>query len=197
VSGIVVSELALLLAKKAANYAQDWALKDVRPRGKFLGRCGEIPVPDDQVFAAGYDRGTPCCYVVQDASDSLRWRHESGVEYLIPNMLISDGGSTPRWSRILFKRWMDLNPFGKFKFAFFLHDGIFRNGGCMVRVNENAPWQFVEMDMSVANLILFQACTSLGGNNIECHGIFEGVEKGGRRYWLEHERRRESAKKVG
>ena len=183
-----VSALIPILAKKAQEYAEDWAKKDARSRGTFCGSCAEYPVDSVAAVQAGYSANTKCVFLFPDLSDPLRLVHESGVQYLVGSC-VSDGGSTPPPLREPCKEWIDLEPFGKLKRAFFLHDCIYRDGGVFVRRSDDEDWQWMKCTKKMADLIFFQAMTACGANNIECRAIYAAVLVGAGIAWKNHRNR--------
>ena len=65
---LTVKSISVLLAKKAADYAKNWAQKSARPRGHFEGKYTDHPV-DDVAAAVSYT------HLERDDFGSLYFRH--------------------------------------------------------------------------------------------------------------------------
>lgn len=178
-----VAAILSVLARKAIDYAKNWAVKSVRPRGSWMGKASATSVEAPAAVQAGYKSGTPCRLIIADEQDPLRWRHESGVEYRVGDG-ISDGGSTPSLLRGIVKSWADIDPFGRHAFAFYFHDACYRDGGCFVRKDADSKWEWLRLDRAVADLLFFQAMTACdGARNAEVRAIYHAVRRGGLGAW--------------
>lgn len=183
-----IATLISFLARKAEEYAKEWAMTSTRSRGTFAGTALEIPVDSAEAGRAGYNPKTKCVFVMPNDLDPLRFVHESGTQYLVSSG-VSDGGSTPPFSRGACKEWADLQPFGKLKNAFFLHDGLYRDAGCFVRKDDSSAWEWMRVDRSMADLLFFQAMTACDANNLEVWGIYRAVALGAGPAWASHRAR--------
>ena len=201
----IAAKLAKRLASIALVYARNWAMKEARVRGEFRGKFGlEIDAAPEVALQAGYRAGTPCKFVVNSPLDPLHFAHESGYDYMFDTPLVTDGGSTPKLARKACKDWADLEPFGRFKFAFFFHDAAYRDAGCWVRLPRavavehgvevepgasKTKWVWMRLTRVMADTLLFQMMPSCGGRNGEVNAIFRAVRVGGRRAWRRHRMR--------
>ena len=183
-----VASILSVLARKAIEYAKNWAVKSARPRGKWLGKASESPVDDEAAVQASYKSGTPCRLILADEKDPLRWRHESGVEYRVGDG-ISDGGSTPGFLRDTVKSWADIEPFGRHAYAFYAHDSFYRDGGCFVRKTPGAGWEWMRMDRGQADFLFFQMLCSTG-RRAEVFAIWRAVRRFGGRPWAVYRKRK-------
>ena len=186
-----VASILSILARKAIEYAKNWAVKSARSRGTWQGKASVTPVDDDAAVQAGYKSGTPCRLIIADERDPLRWRHESGVEYRVGDG-ISDGGSTPEFLRDTVESWADIEPFGRHSHAFFAHDSFYRDGGCFVRKTPGAEWEWMRLDRGQADFLFFQMLCSTG-RRAEVFSIWRAVRRFGARPWAVY-RKREAAK---
>ncbi len=182
-----VASILSILARKAIEYAKDWAMKSARPRGEWLGKVSATPVDDVAAVQAGYKSGTPCRFILADEKDPLRWRHESGVEYRVGDG-ISDGGSAPDFLRDRVRAWADIEPFGRHAFAFFAHDSFYRDAGCFVRKTPDAEWEWVRLNRGQADLLFFQMLCSTG-RRAEVFAIWRAVRRFGGGPWAMYRRR--------
>ena len=195
------------LAKK---YAKQWALKKARVRGEWIGSWEmETEVSEEAAAQAGYNPRTPCRLVVAGEPDPRRFRHEGGWEYMADTPLITDGGSTPQIARNACKEYADLEPFGKFKDAFYFHDASYLSRGCWVRMpredankhgldiplgSDMSVWTWMPLTRAMADTLLFQMMSD--GRNGEINAIFRAVRVGGGRAWRAH-RERERGRSTG
>ena len=185
-----VATLLSILARKALEYAKDWAMKSARPRGEWLGKTSDTPVDDVAAVQTGYTSGTPCRLIIADAQDPLRWRHESGVEYRVGDG-VSDGGSSPGVLRERVKPWADIEPFGRHAFAFYAHDSFYRDAGCFVRKSSDSEWEWMRLNRGQADFLFFQMLCSTG-RQAEVFAIWRAVRRFGGRPWAVY-RKREAA----
>ena len=208
-AGLIVAKI---LAGLAVEYAKKWATKKARIRGQWLGRAPmEMPVDEAAAEQAGY-AGAECRFVAHDARDPLHFAHESGYDYMFDTPLITDGGSTPKLARKACKDWADLEPFGRFKFAFFFHDAAYRDAGCWVRLPRSVAvehgvkvepgasktkWTWMRLTRGMADTLLFQMMPSLDGRNGEINAIFRAVRVGGGGAWKRHRRRQDNGGSLG
>ncbi len=199
----IAAKLAKRLASIALDYARNWAMKEARVRGEFRGKFGlEIDAAPEVALQAGYRAGTPCKFVVNSPLDPLHFAHESGYDYMFDTPLVTDGGSTPKLARKACKDWADLEPFGKFRWAFYMHDAGYRDAGLWVRLPKEVgvahgfeimpggktDWVWFPMSRAMVDTILFQSMPSLGGANGEVNAIFRAVRLGGGKAWKRHRR---------
>lgn len=182
-----VASILSILARKAIEYAKNWAVKSARPRGEWLGRASDASVTDEAAVQAGYKSGTPCRLIIADEKDPLRWRHESGVEYRVGDG-ISDGGSTPAFLRDTVKSWADIEPFGRHAHAFYAHDSFYRDGGCFVRKTPAAEWEWMRLNRGQADFLFFQMLCSTG-RRAEVFAIWRAVRRFGGRPWAAYRKR--------
>ena len=175
-----VATLLDILTRKALDYAKNYAMKSARPRGEWRGKADEYPCDDEAVRQAGYKPGTPCRFVCSRVSHPLRFRHESGVEYLVGDG-VSDGGSTPPFLRKPCAAWADLEPFGAHKYAFYLHDAMYHDGGVFAR-KDGDDWRWLKLNRAQADFLFLQALTATG-RNAEVFAIWRAVRRGGARAW--------------
>ena len=185
-----VASILSILARKAIDYAKNWAVKSARSRGTWMGKASDAAVTDEAAVQAGYKSGTPCRLIIADEKDPLRWRHESGVEYRVGDG-ISDGGSTPGFLRDTVKSWADIEPFGRHAPAFFAHDSFYRDGGCFVRKAPDAGWEWMRLNRGQADFLFFQMLCSTG-RRAEVFAIWRAVRRFGGRPWAAY-RKREAA----
>jgi len=199
--GIVI---ARMLAKVALKYARNWAMKEARVRGEWVGELqSEKPVCREAAVQAGYCADSKCRLVLNAGRSPLFFRHESGYDYKFETPLITDGGSTPRMARGLVKKWADLEPFGKFKIPFYQHDSNYANAGCWVRLPReealkygvpvgpravHTDWVWMPLSRVMADTLMFQ-CMPCGGRNGEVNAIFRAVRVGGGAAWRRHRER--------
>ena len=197
--------IAKALEKVARDYVVHWATKQARVRGEWIGRNPvECPVCKEAAVEAGYSEKDECRLVVHDSFDPLRFRHESGYEYMFDTPLVSDGGSVPKLAQEACKSWAELSPFGKFKRDFYFHDAAYRDAGCWVRLPREEANRFqidvpFNSDLSVftwmpltrrmADTLLFQMMPSSGGRNGEVNAVFRALRLGGGSAWRHHRER--------
>ena len=182
-----VASILSILARKAIEYAKNWAVKSARPRGEWLGKASDARVTDEAAVQAGYKTGTPCRFIIADEIDPLRWRHESGVEYRVGDG-ISDGGSTPYFLRDAVDSWADIAPFGRHASAFFAHDSFYRDGGCFVRKAPDAEWEWMRLNRGQSDFLFFQMLCSTG-RRAEVFAIWRAVRRFGARPWAAYRKR--------
>ena len=175
-----VASLLSILTRKALDYAKNYAMKSARPRGEWRGKIDEFPCDSEAARQAGYSAHTKCRYIVVRPSDPLRFRHESGVEYLVGDG-VSDGGSTPPFLRKPVEAWADLEPFGTHKYAFYFHDAMYHDGGVFARKDGDA-WRWLKLNRGQADFLFLQALT-VTGRNAEVFAIWRAVRRGGARSW--------------
>ncbi len=185
-----VASILSILARKAIEYAKNWAVKSARPRGTWMGKASESCVTDEAAVQAGYKSGPPCRLIIADEQDPLRWRHESGVEYRVGDG-ISDGGSTPFFLRDTVKSWADIEPFGRHANAFYAHDSFYRDGGCFVRKTTAAEWEWMRLNRGQADFLFLQMLCSTG-RQAEVFAIWQAARRFGARPWAVY-RKREAA----
>ena len=173
------------LGRKALEYAEKWAQKDIRARGTWAGECIDFPVDTFAAVQSGYSQNTPCVFVRVVEENPLRFVHESGTEYMVSDG-VSDGGSTPPLVRDPAKAWADLEPFGKFKYAFYLHDGMYREAGVFVRKDSSSKWEWMRVNRQMADLLFFQSMTACDGHNAEVRAIYAAVRAGASIAWRRH-----------
>lgn len=205
-SAILTSSAAFkFLLDLAKKYAKQWAMKEARVRGEWLGSWAvEIEASAEAAEQAGYNPATPCRLIANGDPEPRRFRHESGWEYMADAPIITDGGSTPVLARGACKKWADLEPFGRFKDAFYFHDSSYRSRGCWVRMprdaanahgidvplgSELSAWTWMPLTRGMSDTLLFQMMPSLGGRNGEVNAIFRAVRIGGGRAWKAHRAR--------
>lgn len=204
----VAKSLISLVWRIAMKYARQWAMKEARVRGVWLGKLAQETTAEPVAAAqAGYRSSTPVRLVIGDAVDPLRWKHEGGTEYRMDDPLITDGGSTPKLARDACKNWADLDPFGGFRREFYFHDAAYRSAGCWVRLptvlaKEHGldvakgkvltDWLWMPLSRAMADLLLFQQLPSSGGRNGEVQAIYRAVRLGAARAWRNHRRRAET-----
>ena len=182
-----VASILSILARKAIDYAKNWAVKSARPRGTWLGKASDAAVTDEAAVQAGYKSGTHCRLIIADEKDPLRWRHESGVEYRVGDG-ISDGGSSPGFLRERVKPWADIEPFGRHAFAFYAHDFVYRDAGCFVRKSSDSEWEWMRLNRGQADFLFFQMLCSTG-RQAEVFAIWRAVRRfGGRAWWMNRRR---------
>ena len=193
-------QIAKVLAAVAAKYVKEWATKDARVRGKWEGRLMvDLPADIGAIIEAGYSPRDECRFIVNCEDDPLRFVHESGYEYKMDTPLVSDGGSTPKIARGLCKSWADLEPFGKFKHAFYFHDAAYRDAGCWARLpkmvaehygiamdGDKSVWTWMPLTRGMADTLLFQMMPSSDGHNGEVNAIFRALCLGGGSAWTAH-----------
>lgn len=184
---LTVKSIGVLLAKKAADYAKNWAQKSARPRGHFEGKYTDHPVDDVAAVQAGYRSGTPCRFFFPDILDPFKFCHESGNKYLFDHV-VSDGGSIPRLVRYMDNKWADLRPFGRHKAAFYAHDSMYAEGGCWIMLVGKTEWTWLPLTQAKADLLFFQMLT-VGGRKAECFAIWRAVRRFGRWAWRRHRQR--------
>lgn len=155
-----------------------------------MGKASDARVTDEAAVQAGYKSGTPCRLIIADERDTLRWRHESGVEYR-EGEGISDGGNTPGFLRDTVKSWADIEPFGRHTNAFYAHDSFYRDGGCFVRKAPAAEWEWMRLNRGQADFLFFQMLGSTG-RHAEVFAIWRAVRRFGGRPWAAY-RKREAA----
>lgn len=182
-----VASILSILARKAIEYAKNWAVKSARPRGTWMGKASDAEVTDEAAVQAGYKSGTPCRLVIANEKNPLRWRHESGVEYRVGDG-ISDGGSTPEFLRDTVKSWADIKPFGRHVYALYAHDSFYRDGGCFVRKAPDTEWEWMRLNRGQADFLLFQMLCSTG-RHAEVFAIWRAVRRFGGRPWAAYRKR--------
>jgi hypothetical protein len=184
-----VSVILGILAKKAADYAKNWAQKSARPRGEWAGKFTDSPVDNIAAIQAGYRSGTPCRFFLPDLKAPLTFIHESGVKYRF-DPAVSDGGSTPVFTRTLNNDWADLRPFGRLKQAFYAHDSMYAESGCWIQMPGwyKGDWRWMPLTRAQADLLFFQMLT-VTGRKAECFAIWRAVRRFGRWAWRRHRAR--------
>lgn len=170
-----IAAILAKVAKKAWDYARNWATKDARPRGEWRGRYAVHPATVQEALAAGYTAAHKCFRVTVDSRAPLRFVHESGVEWAVPSGLITDGGSIPSWAQMSPAAWLQLKPMGEKERAFFLHDAGYHDGGLWMRTNVKDEWRCVPVTRQIVDLLLYQGLTACGASNAECSAIYGAV----------------------
>jgi len=196
---LTVKAATMAVARFALRLARDWAVREGRVRGKWVGGYErEMPVDADVGVQAGYTPGSPCRLVIADAENPRRWIHtESGLEYRADFPLVTDGGSTPPLARNVCKEWADLKPFGRHKDAWYFHDSAYRNAGCWVRQSSDGLWEWMRLTRGQSDAFLYQQLPSSGGKNLEAAGVYHGVRSFAGPAWRRHRRRQAATKDNG
>lgn len=188
-SALAAKSVAAILAKVAWKLVRAWAHKSARKRGEWRGEWAQESAVDPVAAAqAGY-RTRPCRLVVNSTDDPRRWVHESGTEYMADTPLVTDGGSVPAIAVEHCAKWADLQPFGKFKDAFFFHDAAYRDAGCWVRLSPAGEWDWMPLSRAQADTLLFQQMPSTGGRQGEVNAVFRALRLFGGPAWKAHRRR--------
>lgn len=180
-----------ILAKASLIYAKNWAQKEARPRGRFIGNPPiQLPVEQAAVIQAGYGKDALCFLFIEAAENPRFYEHDSGNCYKPELNLISDGRSGPGIISRIPKEYADLEPFGTRLKAWLPHDSTYKNRGIWWKPNRDAEeWLWLPLTRKQADMLLFQHLCSAGAKKAEVRAVYAAVRAFGGKAWKRHRER--------
>ena len=182
--------IAKTLAAAAVDYARNWAKKEAKIRGLWVGCPPEmLPVSPEAAVQAGYREDQVCRLFIEAAVNPLHFKYKTGCSFKADYPIISDGRSGLLLLNDLPKDYFDLEPFGVHLPSWGFHDAAYARRGCWWRANDDSEWLWLTLTRKQADMLLFQMLPATGGKNLEVRAVYAAVRAFGGKAWKRHRER--------